>query len=109
VLLKGGQVHSTRDENGQQTVRSVAFDEFVRSAAASQARLLERMWDADVRVFGRIATVAAPYDFHRDGVFSHCGTDVFDLVKTPEGWKISGILYTVERQGCRPSPLGPPR
>jgi hypothetical protein len=35
--------------------------------------------------------------------------DAFDLVKTPEGWKIAGGVYTVERTGCPPSPLGPPK
>ena len=46
-------------------------------------------------------------DFWVDGKFSHCGIDIFDLVKTAEGWKISGLTYTVERTGCAPSPLGP--
>ena len=50
----------------------------------------------------------APYDFHRDGEFSHCGVDAFTLVRTESGWKISGGVYTVETEGCAPSPLGPP-
>ena len=32
--------------------------------------------------------------------------DIFDQVTTAEGWKISGLTYTVERTGCAPSPLG---
>ena len=56
---------------------------------------------------GPIASVWTPYDFWVDGKFSHCGIDIFDLVKTAEGWKISGLTYTVERTGCAPSPLGP--
>jgi len=51
--------------------------------------------------------VWTPYDFWVDGKFSHCGIDIFDLVKTAEGWKISGATYTVERTGCAASPLGP--
>jgi hypothetical protein len=70
--------------------------------------LLERMWDPDVRVRGRIAMLWTPYDFWRNGEFSHCGIDVFTLVKTDDGWKISSAVYTVEREGCVPSPLGPP-
>ena len=45
-------------------------------------------------------------DFHLDGKFTHCGTDIFTLVKTADGWKISGGIYTVEPTGCEPSPLG---
>jgi hypothetical protein len=71
--------------------------------------MLERMWDARVLIHGRIAVLWTPYDFHRDGKFSHCGVDAFSLVKTDDGWKIAGFIYTVEPEGCRPSPLGPVR
>jgi hypothetical protein len=70
---------------------------------------LERMWDPEVRIQGAIAAVWTRYDFHRDGKFSHCGTDAFNLVKTAEGWKIASAMWTVERTGCVPSPLGPPK
>ena len=63
----------------------------------------------EVRIHGTIATVSTPYDFHRDGKFTHCGTDVFSLVKTAEGWKIAGAMWTIQRVGCAPSPLGPPK
>jgi hypothetical protein len=65
------------------------------------------MWDPDVRIHGAIAVVWTRYDFWVDGKFSHCGVDAFDLVKTAEGWRIAGGVYTVERTGCPPSPLGP--
>lgn len=80
--------------------------EFLANTADS---LLERMWDPDVRVRGRVAILWAPYDFWRNGEFSHCGIDVFTLVRADTGWKISSAVYTVEREGCAPSPLGPPR
>jgi hypothetical protein len=51
--------------------------------------------------------VHAPYDFHIDGKFSHCGTDVFTLVRAKGEWRIVSIVYTVQRTGCAPSPLGP--
>jgi hypothetical protein len=66
----------------------------------------ERIWNPDVRIHGLIATVWAAYDFWIDGKLSHCGVDAFDLIKTPEGWRIAGGVYTVETQ-CSPSPLGP--
>jgi hypothetical protein len=67
------------------------------------------MWTPAVHVHGAIAVVWAPYDFHIDGKFSHCGVDTFSLVRTATGWQISGISYTVEPTGCAASPLGPPR
>jgi hypothetical protein len=31
--------------------------------------------------------------------------DAFSLIKTSEGWKIDGFVYTVEPAGCPESPL----
>ena len=66
------------------------------------------MWAPVVQVQGRIASVWTPYDFHIDGRFSHCGIDTITLLRTDAGWRIAGLLYTVQRTGCAPSPLGPP-
>lgn len=67
------------------------------------------MWDPKIMIHKEIAIVWTKYDFHREGKFSHCGVDAFNLIKAPGGWKISGIIYTVEKEGCEESPLGPPK
>jgi hypothetical protein len=96
-------------EGPTRTVRVSTVEEFISGLTTGTGALLERMWDPEVRVHGGIATLWTRYDFHRAGVFSHCGVDAFDLVKTADGWKIAGASYTIERTGCTPSPLGPPR
>jgi hypothetical protein len=85
-------------------------DDFVSSLARVGPSFLERMWEAEVRISGPIATIWTPYDFHLDGEFSHCGIDAFQLVKTPQGWRFASIMYTVIRaqEQCGDSPLGPP-
>jgi hypothetical protein len=106
VLLEGRFVIvSTQD--GKTTVRTRSFQDWVDGLATGKGKLLERMWNPEVRVHGALATVWTPYDFHIDGKFSHCGVDAFELVKTVDGWKITGAAYTVERTNCQPSPLGP--
>lgn len=87
---------------------SISLEQFATRLPTIQGRILERMWHPQVRVDGSLATLWAPYDFHRDGKRTHCGTDAVDLVKTASGWKISGIQYTVVTEGCPASPLGPP-
>ena len=89
-------------------MRSSTFEEFSASLQKCGRQMLERMWTPQVRVHKGIASVWAPYDFWLNGAFSHCGIDSFDLAKTPEGWKLTGGIYTMERTGCAPSPLGPP-
>jgi hypothetical protein len=88
-------------------VGSFTARQHVSDLAAEERELRQRVWDPVVRVHGRIATVWTPYDYWSDGEFSHCGVDVFNLVKTDSGWKIAGALYTVEMSRCAPSPLGP--
>ena len=75
--------------------------------ATNKRALVERMWEPTVMVHGNIATVWAEYDFHVNGAFSHCGVDAFTLAREPAGWRIVQVTYTVERTGCKPSPLGP--
>jgi len=86
--------------------QSFTNEEYVARLQQSKRTSRERIWNPELRVHGLIATVWAPYDFWVDGKYSHCGVDVFDLIKTDEGWKIAGGAFTMEAQ-CEPSPLGP--
>ena len=54
---------------------------WVDPARAEGPALRERYWSPTVLVRGPIAVVWAPYEFWQDGKTSHCGVDVFDLVK----------------------------
>ena len=107
VLMPEGRFFSARDQDGQTAVRASAAEDYLKNLGGRKQDNRERIWSPEVRVHGPIASVWTPYDFWVDGKFSHCGVDVFDLVKTAEGWKISALTYTVERTGCAPSPLGP--
>ncbi len=82
--------------------------DFLDAIGSGKAVWKERIWDVNVLVHGAIAVVWAPYDFHNNGAFSHCGYDSFSLLKTAAGWKISYISDTRETEGCV-NPLGPPR
>jgi ketosteroid isomerase-like protein len=109
VLDPEGSFVSVRwSDDGQRVVRRRSNRAYLDGLPAETRILLERMWDSDVQVHGPIATVRTPYDFHIDGVFSHCGIDMFQLLHTDGGWIITGGTYTVERTGCQKSPLGPP-
>lgn len=106
VLQPQGRFHAMRVKDGKPDVRAFSNEEYFADLQASKQKMQERIWNPEVRIHGLVASVTAPYDFWIGGKFSHCGTDVFDLIKTEEGWKIAGGVYTVEQQ-CAPSPLGP--
>lgn len=106
ILQPQGRFHAIRIRDGKPEVRGFSNEEYFADLKASKQQMRERIWEPDVRVSGLIAAVWAPYDFWLDGKFSHCGVDQFDLIKTEDGWKIAGGVYTVEAK-CPPSPLGP--
>jgi hypothetical protein len=60
-----------------------------------------RKESTSVKIEGRIAMVWAPYDLWINETFSHCGVDVFTLIKASDGWRIASISYTVEKNGCQ--------
>ncbi|MBM3744467.1 MAG: nuclear transport factor 2 family protein [Acidobacteria bacterium] len=107
LFLPEGRFVVLSEKDGKQVITARSFTEFLDGLPKGKEKLLERMWDPRVTIHGALAAVWTPYDFHRDGRFSHCGVDAFHLVKTESGWKITGAIYTVERTGCR-SPLPPP-
>jgi len=110
ALMPDARFFSAAERDGKLTVRPSTGDAFVAGLSnPNRAKALERMWNAEVRVEGAIAQLWTPYDFHSNGTFSHCGIDAFSLVKTDDGWKIASAMWTVQRTGCAPSPLGPPK
>ena len=105
VMMPEGRSYSVREDG---SIRTQSHAEFFENIVDEQTDFLERMWDPTVLVHDRIAVLWTPYDFHRNGQFSHCGIDAFSLIKVDDEWKITGTIYTVQREGCPESPLGPP-
>jgi len=86
----------------------------VRTRAETRANsprvdIVERGFDPEVRVSGPLAVVWLPYDLYLDGEWSHCGVDVFTLVRIEGDWKISSLAWTIEQPpACKRHPDGPP-
>ena len=60
----------------------------------------ERIYDVKISADGPMAVVWAPYKFYRGETFSHCGVNVFTMIKTRQGWKINAITDTRRKSGC---------
>ncbi|MEO8589695.1 MAG: nuclear transport factor 2 family protein [Flavobacteriales bacterium] len=107
VMMPDGVLYGVFEGNLAQAPRATTHANFLHQLKSGTDKILERYWDPQVRVDGPIATVTAPYDFHVNGKLSHCGIDVFDLLKDGDAWKISGGEFTMRREECPASPLGP--
>lgn len=69
----------------------------------------ERGWNAEAKVNGAIAMVWYPYDLYVDGTWSHCGVDVFTMVRQEGRWRISAMTWSAEQPPvCEKHPKGPP-
>lgn len=106
VLTPQGVTHALRVRGDSAVVVARPHEAARASITGSDAALLERMFDPVVHVREHIAVVWTPYDFHVNGNFSHCGIDVFSLIRDRGEWRISSISYTIEQDGCpdRPPP-----
>jgi len=107
LLTTDGIFYGYRETaDGLQITRS-AHAAFVAGIGERNNTLIERFWDPQILLHDRMAIVWTPYDFYVDGEFSHCGTDNFNFLKTDQGWKITGIVFSMEPDNCAESPLGP--
>jgi hypothetical protein len=107
LLVPGAVFQSIRDAGTPGRPQIQGDSAYLRSLAADTSALRERYWEPTTQIAGTLAQVWAPYDFHVNGAFSHCGVDSFSLFKTASGWQIASISYTVKQHGCARSPLGP--
>jgi len=61
----------------------------------------EKILEYQIKIDGQMASVWTPYEFYVNDTFSHCGVNSFQLIKTPEGWKITYIIDTRRKEGCK--------
>jgi hypothetical protein len=76
-------------------------DDFVKAVGTPHKGTWdERVTFDAVKIDGDLASVWAPYKFYLNDKFSHCGVDVFQLMKTATGWKIIYIVDTGRTGNC---------
>jgi len=109
MLTPEGIFYGYRDSSDGLQIMSPTHQRYVEGLADGERKLIERFWDPQVLLHDRMAVVWTPYDLYVDGTFSHCGIDSFSFLKTEEGWKITGIVFSMETDNCGESPLGPLR
>jgi hypothetical protein len=95
-LLPGGTMVLMRDGKPNQ----LTFDAFADMVGKpGKAQIEERIHDPLLRVDNDLAVVWAPFDFLVDGKVDHCGTDLFNLVRTEGKWLIAAVADT-GRKDC---------
>lgn len=106
LMIPEAMLYPTSTRGGVTTYR-------VRSREAQRAAgirsVVERGFAPSARVSGGVAMVWMPYDLYVNGAWSHCGADVFTLVKTAGSWRIASMAWSAEQPPvCEGHPAGPP-
>jgi hypothetical protein len=95
-LLPGGGLVLMRDGKPTQ----MSFEDFAdRVGKPGKSQIEERIHDPLVRIDNDLAVVWAPFDFLVDGKVDHCGTDLFNLVRSDGKWLIANVADT-GRKDC---------
>ncbi|HWZ03901.1 MAG TPA: nuclear transport factor 2 family protein [Mucilaginibacter sp.] len=91
----------SNDKNGKAVLSTENADGFVKAIGTPHAAVYdERIVFDGIKIDGDLASVWAPYRFYLGDKFSHCGVDVFQLMKTAAGWKIIYIVDTRRKDNC---------
>jgi hypothetical protein len=79
-------------------------------ASPMGGKVTERGFRPEVRINGGVAMVWYPYDLYVDDKWSHCGVDVFTLIRVADRWRIATMVWSAEQPpACERHPDGPPR
>ena len=95
-LMSGGTMVLMRDGKPVQMTFQVFAE---RAARPGTTRIEERIHNPLVRVDHDLAVVWAPFEFLVDGRVDHCGTDLFNLVRSDGRWLIASVADT-GRKDC---------
>ena len=107
LMIEDAMFYVGLDRDGEYQTRTTTYAE--ARARVSETDMVERGFEPTVLVSGTIAMVWYPYDFYNDGEWSHCGVDIFNLLRTNDGWRIASLMYNVQQPPeCVPHPDGPP-
>jgi hypothetical protein len=107
IMTVDGILYGYRNSEKGPEVFSLTHAAYLENLASREGTPVERIWNPEIKIHDRIAVVWTPYDFHSDGVFSHCGVNTFSMLKGVDGWKITGVVFSVQTKDCAESPLGP--
>ena len=107
LMVDSAVTFSAGMRNGEYRMRVARRAEVRRRP--STGRYVELGFRPEIRVSVPLAMVWLPYDFYRDGTWSHCGVDLFTLLKVDGRWRIAAMAWSVEQPpACTAHPDGPP-
>ena len=99
ILYPEGQVWAVIKDQGTIKYSTRYFKDDMKRFNPERV-ITETALDYDIKIHQNIAVAWVPYTLDINGEFSHCGVDVFTLIKVDQ-WKIINASFTIEPDGCK--------
>jgi hypothetical protein len=100
VFTSAARMQSVQQEEDSLVLREGSVDRFVEAVGRPRDAVWdERIWDPVVHVDGPMATAWTPYAFYLGDALSHCGVNVFHLIRRGGEWSVFYLVDT-RRQDC---------
>jgi Putative lumazine-binding len=100
IVYPNAQIWAIRPQQDTLKVAMRSFSDDMIRLVAMKTVIEEKPTSYEIKIHNNIAVVWMPYTLSLSGKFSHCGVDVFTLLKAAGGWKIVSTVYSVEPDGC---------
>ncbi|AVO30743.1 hypothetical protein [Stenotrophomonas maltophilia] len=71
------------------------FIALIDGAVASPKPKEEKFSNTKIETDGDVASVSFDYSFHDDGVKTNWGKEMWQLIRTEQGWKIFSVIYSI--------------
>ncbi len=99
-LADGAVVAFVQEMAEDDRVGFVPMGQLVQGIGSSTADLQEPIWNLRGFEDGPVAVVTANFEFLVDGNRSHCGVNIFTLMRIEGEWKIATVTYSHITEGC---------
>ncbi|MFV1845190.1 nuclear transport factor 2 family protein [Stenotrophomonas maltophilia] len=71
------------------------FIALIDGVVASPKPREEKFSNTKIETDGDVASVSFDYSFHDDGVKTNWGKEMWQLIRTEQGWKIFSVVYSI--------------
>jgi len=100
IIHPRGETWAVKEEADSIRISVRSFEDRLKKFINPEYIIQERAFDMEIKIHQQVAMAWVPYELDISGTFSHCGVDIFTLVKGNDGWKIATLAFTMEPDGC---------
>ena len=104
LLAEGAHLAMVEEREGEDRSDAAGLAGLVTALSAAPMTIAEPLDVKAVMVDGPVAMVWADYGFYMDGAQSHCGVDIFTLLRVDDEWRIATITYSHIEDACEEAP-----